>query len=159
MSSVPNTDRSAKLSENFYLYEFDCRDGTPIPDALVPDLKTFVQKNIQPLRDFFGAPIRILSGYRHAEYNKRINGSKRSYHIYDLRPGKYAVDIAVQGVKPVYVFQAIEGLVRSRTVRWTIRNKVKRRGIVGSEGRWWSKLGLDGGSSSKYFLWSVRVAY
>ena len=111
---VPNTDRSRKLSDNFYLYEFDCRDGTPVPEHLVDSLAAFVLKNLQTLREFFGAPITVTSGYRHEAYNKAIKGSQNSYHIYDApgREGKFAVDFVVHGRDPQTVYTAIEGLIR-----------------------------------------------
>lgn len=104
-------DRSVRLSDNFYLYEFDCRDGTPVPDELCPGLKTFAGY-IQTMRTFIGAPITILSGYRHDAYNQRIGGAKRSYHVYDKRPGKYAVDMVPRGLQPAAFKEMIEGLIR-----------------------------------------------
>lgn len=103
------SDERRKLSKNFWLYEFDCKDGTPVPDELVDDLETFVQKNLQPLRDFLDSRIFITSAYRTPAWNKAVGGVKNSYHLYDKGP--FAVDIMVQGVDPPLVKVIIEGLI------------------------------------------------
>lgn len=99
-----------KLSKDFYLYEFDCKDGTPVPEELVDGLEYFVERNLQTLRDFFNAPIFITSAYRTPQYNARVGGVKNSYHLYDK--DAFAVDIMVQGVETPLVKIALEGLIR-----------------------------------------------
>ena len=107
-----NGDSSGKYSEHFWEYEFDCKDGTPVPEDLQEMLKLFVQQNLEPLRKAVGAPIYILSAYRHEEYNKKVGGAKRSYHVYDNRPGKFAVDIMCTGLEPATVKFLLECLIR-----------------------------------------------
>lgn len=36
---------------------------------------------LQKLRDFWKAPLRVTSGYRDPEYNKRVRGAANSYHL------------------------------------------------------------------------------
>ena len=76
-------------------------DNTPPPASLenLRDLSTYI---LQPLRDHFGTPIRINSGYRCPELNAEIGGSKTSQHM----EGR-AADIDVPGKSPLEVAQAI----------------------------------------------------
>jgi len=110
IKEMPATENERQqLSNNFWLYEFDCRDGTPVPDELVPELEKFVAKNLQPLREFLDSRIFITSAYRTPQYNAAVGGVKNSYHLYDK--GAFAVDVQVQGVEPALVKVMIEGLI------------------------------------------------
>jgi peptidoglycan hydrolase-like protein with peptidoglycan-binding domain len=53
---------------------------------------------LQKIRDHFGKPVSITSGYRTAAYNKRIGGKPASMHV----KGQ-AADIQIFGVSPVLV--------------------------------------------------------
>lgn len=77
-----------KISKNFYLHEFQCKDGS----QLVMLDEALLQK-LQELRDKIGLPIRINSAYRTPEHNKAIGGSPKSQHML----GK-AADISVSGI-------------------------------------------------------------
>lgn len=44
------------------------------------NLKYLAEKVFQPIREHFGVPIRISSGYRSKELNKAIKGSTTSFH-------------------------------------------------------------------------------
>lgn len=108
-----DNDSEGALAEHFFADEFDCHDGTPVPETYLPELSVFCERNLEPLRKFFGVPILVRSGYRTQEHNQRVGGSKRSYHVYTMRPnsGVFAVDIAIPGVPPVQIRQAILGLI------------------------------------------------
>lgn len=70
----PVTPRSSnKLTTNFSLSEFACKDGTPIPDNLLSNVKELA-KNLQVLRDSFNKPITINSAYRSPSHNKSVGG-------------------------------------------------------------------------------------
>ncbi len=78
------------LSANFKVREFACHDGTDtvfIADELVTLL--------QAIRDHFGKPVTINSGYRTETWNTRNGGSPRSQHKYGR-----AADICINGVTP-----------------------------------------------------------
>lgn len=45
------------------------------------NLQLLIDNILQPLRDAYGKPIRINSGYRSPELNKALNGSKTSQHM------------------------------------------------------------------------------
>ena len=81
-------DGNALLSRSFRVREFACRDGS---DPLFVD-SALVQL-LQNIRDHFGAPVVIPSGYRTAAHNKSVGGAAYSQHLYGR-----AADIRVQGI-------------------------------------------------------------
>lgn len=68
------------LSPNFVRAEFDCRDGTRVPEAAIPALKALCQDVLEPQRARFGT-VRINSGYRTPTYNDSIGGEPNSCHL------------------------------------------------------------------------------
>lgn len=86
-------DGNTKLSDNFKVRELACKDGSD-PIFIDPELAEVLQK----IRDYFGKPVTINSGFRTASYNKKVGGAPYSQHLY----GK-AADIKVRGVKPKQV--------------------------------------------------------
>ena len=52
----------------------------PTPEA-AENLKQLVDKVLDPLRDAYGKPIRVNSGYRSPALNKAVKGSKTSQHM------------------------------------------------------------------------------
>lgn len=88
-----------KLSKNFSLSEFTQSntaisrgiDNTP-SERVINSLKYLVSNLIQPLRDKWGEPIRINSGYRSEALNKAVGGVPTSQHV----KGE-ASDLAVDG--------------------------------------------------------------
>jgi hypothetical protein len=77
-----------KLSEHFTLYELVC-SGTAehlhvdnLPDATQQkNLVSLVSHILEPARVTLGLPIAISSGFRSAELNYLVHGSKRSQHL------------------------------------------------------------------------------
>ena len=61
-------------------------------EAHIANFKLLAEKVFQPIRDHFGVPIRISSGYRSAALNKAIGGSLSSQHC----QGE-AIDIDMDG--------------------------------------------------------------
>lgn len=76
-----------KLSENLSLSEVT-KSNTAIKhginntpsDEHLDNLVDVAEKIFQPVRDHFGVPIAVTSGYRSPELNKRIGGSLTSQH-------------------------------------------------------------------------------
>ena len=64
-----------RLTKNFNLSEFDCKDGTEMPSELLANVLELAE-NLQVLRDFVGVPIKINSSYRSLSHNANIGGSK-----------------------------------------------------------------------------------
>jgi uncharacterized protein YcbK (DUF882 family) len=95
----------AKITTNFSLEEFNCKDGSEMPnDVMINIIK--LAKNLQVLRDAVGKTITITSGYRSPKYNLKIGGAKDSQHIKGT-----AADIKVKGMTPKEVSKVIEGLI------------------------------------------------
>lgn len=77
-------DDKDRLTKDFHVREFDCRNGARVPEGIIPELRKLCEDHLQPLRDS-GGSVHINSGYRTAAYNAAIGGASQSYHIYDLR--------------------------------------------------------------------------
>ena len=97
---------SDKVTENFRLYEFKCKDGTEVPEDLLENVQLLCE-NLQVLRDHIGKPIRVISGYRSPKYNRRIGGARRSQHM-----TAKAADIKVSGMSPEEVKAVIVELIK-----------------------------------------------
>lgn len=104
-----------KLTKNFFREEFDCRDGTIVPDNLLPNVQELAY-NLQVLRDDIGEPIHVNSGYRTPSYNKKIGGAPDSQH----KKAK-AGDITAKSFTPKKLAVRIEKLIKA--------GKMKQGGI------------------------------
>ena len=73
-----------KLSKNFSLSEFLVTstgiDNTPTKEV-IDNIQKLVDNVLQPLRELYGKPIIITSGYRSPKVNKAVGGSKTSGHM------------------------------------------------------------------------------
>lgn len=73
-----------KLSENFTLEELTATrskfDSDPSQNELEA-LKLLVLKVLQPLRDLYGKPIKVNSGFRSIDVNKAVGGVNNSQHL------------------------------------------------------------------------------
>ena len=94
-----------KLSENFYLSEFESSDGSETPCDVLENLKELA-KQLQVIREFTGLPIKVNSGYRSPDWNQYIGGASKSQHLL----GK-AADIVIQGMKPLDTYALLEFLI------------------------------------------------
>lgn len=119
-------DGEMHISKNFKVKEFRCKDGS---DRILIDVD-FVRDKLQPIRDHFGAPVTFNSAYRTQEHNKKVKGTKNSYHL----QGR-AFDIVVKGHTPLEVARfaqsiGITGIIQyntfvhvdSRAMRYWARN-------------------------------------
>ncbi len=91
---------SFQLSPHFRLIEFASRDGADtvlVHPALIDALEA--------IREHFGKPVHINSGYRTKSHNRAIRGSRNSRHTMGL-----AADIDVRGVHPDTVADFAETL-------------------------------------------------
>lgn len=83
-------DGEKKVSTNFRVREFACQDGSDV--VIIADKLVNI---LQAIRNHFGQPITITSGYRTISHNKKVGGEVYSQHIYGT-----AADIQVAGVAP-----------------------------------------------------------
>lgn len=51
------------------------------PQQAIKNLTALVDNVLDPLRESWGAPIFVNSGYRSAELNRKIGGAKKSQHL------------------------------------------------------------------------------
>ena len=86
-------DGGKKLSGNFRVGEFACKDGS---DAVLVAPRLVMV--LQSIRSHFGTAVTINSGYRTPQYNAKVGGVAHSQHCYGT-----AADITVQGQKPAAV--------------------------------------------------------
>lgn len=66
-------------------------DNTP-SDNIKKNLTLFIEKVLDPIREDWGGPISVSSGYRCPELNARVGGAKTSGHQYG-----YCADLQVKG--------------------------------------------------------------
>mgnify|MGYP000178869616 CR=1 FL=1 len=97
-------DGETLLSRSFRAKEFACKDGT---DPLFVDSE--LVQVLQAIRDHFGAPVVITSGYRTAARNAAVGGSKSSQHLLGR-----AADFYVEGVDVATVAAYAEALLPAR---------------------------------------------
>lgn len=75
--------KDIKLSKNFSLSEFtrtsSSEDNTPNEEQ-IEAIRLLVEMILQPLRDLYGKPIRINSGFRSSAVNSAIGGVDSSQH-------------------------------------------------------------------------------
>jgi Peptidase M15 len=69
-----------RLSPHFRVEEFDCHDGTQIPEEWYDDFIRWCVWWGEPLRAEFGA-VRVVSGYRTVSHNARVGGARQSVHL------------------------------------------------------------------------------
>ena len=91
-----------QLSTNFKSTEFDCHgsgccSSTQVDEELV--------KILQRIRDHFGKPLNISSGYRCEVHNKKIGGATGSRH----KKGQ-AADIYISGIAPAEIAKYAESI-------------------------------------------------
>lgn len=101
-------DEQTKLTKNFKLSEFTNSDtanrlgisNKPDSQALENIKKT--AEALQVIRDAFGKPLVISSGYRCPALNKAVGGSPTSSHVYG-----FAVDFKPEDMKDMRLLQVI----------------------------------------------------
>ena len=98
-SFAKNGDRC--LAPDFKVRELRCRDGSDT--VMVDETLTVV---LQCIREHFGKPVTITSGYRTAAHNAAVGGAKSSQHLLGR-----AADIRVQGVSVEDVAAYAESLM------------------------------------------------
>ena len=91
-----------KLSEHFSLEEFERSDtakrlgiDNTVPKGLLPNMQALCENVLEPLRQHFGEPVYISSGYRCYYLNNCVKGALKSQHMY----GEAADIYSKQGAK------------------------------------------------------------
>jgi uncharacterized protein YcbK (DUF882 family) len=118
-----------KITENFTLREFvDSATAKELKIYNIPDagavymIKRLVKQILQPLRNVYGRPIKITSGYRSEELNKAVGGSRNSNHI--ATDEHAAADIWVPEADLDYCFKWIkENCEYDELIKYTGKSK------------------------------------
>lgn len=92
--------KMVQLSKNFNLAEMIRSgvatnrglDNTP-SQTVIDDLRRLCENVLQPIRDHYGKPVNVSSGYRSPAVNKAVGGTATSQHVLGQ-----AADISVEGV-------------------------------------------------------------
>ena len=103
-----------KLTTNFTLEELYASptaqrrhiDNTPTI-VVQQNLKMLAENVLQPIRDTYGYPIIVNSGYRCAELNKAVGGVRNSQHLTGC-----AADIRCTKTSKAYLFRVIAKMVK-----------------------------------------------
>ena len=86
-------DGARQLAPGFKVREFRCRDGS---DVVMIDESLVML--LQCIREHFGKPITITSGYRTAAHNKSVGGAKSSQHLLGKAADIQVADTTVEAV-------------------------------------------------------------
>ena len=108
-----------KLSKNFSLEELVFSitannhgiNNTPSQEATA-NLKRLAVEVLQPIRDAWGAPVKISSGYRCPKLNTAVGGVKNSQHITGQAADIQALNPADNGK----LFKCIKKLIENKRI-------------------------------------------
>lgn len=133
-----------KLSKNFTLEELihsstaDARGINNYPDyQSIQNLKKLCTDILQPIRDKYGKPIYINSGYRNPQLNRLVGGSQSSQHC----KGQ-AADIDTNNNKELW--QLIVSMIRSGEI--VVSQLIDEKNLA------WIHVGLYTGSKRNQIL-------
>jgi uncharacterized protein YcbK (DUF882 family) len=119
-----------RLTKNFTLEEFACKDGNCVPDQFIGNVQCLAEQ-LEALRVYLNRAIVISSGYRSPTWNK---GAKKSQHL-----TASAADFRVAGKGPQELKTIVLKLIRE--------GKMQEGGIgvyLREEGRGWLHYDIRG---------------
>jgi len=99
-----------QLTDNFNKSEFECSCGCDMPEEVFDNIKILAQQ-LQVIRDMLCESIKVTSGYRCKNYNKKIGGAKYSQHLL----GK-ASDLQMKETRPEELANAIDKLQEAKFI-------------------------------------------
>ena len=102
-----------KLSKNFTLQELTRTSRESLQNvnieqatndlAVLQNLTDLAVKILQPIRDFYGKPVKVTSGYRSKALNIAVGGSQTSQHSHGE-----AADIQIEGISVDKLFEDLK---------------------------------------------------
>ena len=103
--------KSNTLTKNFTFEEFESKDGAPMPKEVKDNIR-LLAKELEKIRAAFNLPVKINSGYRSPEHNKRIGGASDSQHMKGT-----AADFTIPGRTPKQIGIVLEGLIKDGKIK------------------------------------------
>ena len=122
-----------KLTKNFKLTEFGCKDGSGVPERYIDNCVELAE-NLQKIRDYFGRPVIINSAYRTKSHNAKVGGATSSKHLTCS-----AADIRIEGVETKVLHDAVLTLIERGEIKQGgvgIYNSFVHYDIRGYKARW-----------------------
>ena len=125
-----------RLTNNFSLEEFERSDTAKrlgidnrVPQFAIARLRTLCEKVLQPVRDHFGVPIIITSGYRCPDLNDAVKGATSSQHMKgEAADFKIKVD-NTKGVKLYDLYLWMVDNLSFDQLIWEVRDGGRRKWI------------------------------
>ena len=135
-----------QITENFNLSEFKCRDNG---ELLVNSEALNHIDRLQRFRSWYNRPMRVNSGYRTPEYNKKIGGAAKSKHMKGI-----ASDIALPQEFYSFTSQRREQFFNNIRNKWFDLCSID--GVNGGVGFYDTFFHLDSRTSIRAF-WDNRT--
>ena len=129
-------NENMRLTNNFSLEEFERSDTAKrlgidnrVPQFAIARLRTLCEKVLQPVRDHFGVPIIITSGYRCPDLNDAVKGATSSQHMKgEAADFKIKVD-NTKGVKLYDLYLWMVDNLSFDQLIWEVRDGGRRKWI------------------------------
>lgn len=122
-----------KLSNNFSLEELTKSDTANkcgiknTPNTLeLSNLTNLAKKILQPIRDAYGKPIIISSGFRCSQLNKKVGGASNSDHIFGAAADIHTTTNTLADNKKLWdviISLKNKGIISCRQIIWEYGNK------------------------------------
>jgi zinc D-Ala-D-Ala carboxypeptidase len=103
-----------QLSKNFTQKEFEDSDyatfhniNNTMGSGELHNARILCENVLQPIRDYYGLPVTITSGYRQPLLNKKVGGAETSQHQYGQ-----AADIKIKGIQTIELFRWIVAFMK-----------------------------------------------
>lgn len=133
----------------FQTYEFDCHNGEPYPEQWVATRLTRLIGILNPIRAKWGAPLRVISGYRSPTWNMRVGGAEHSFHMEGL-----AADIAPVPLRDLPFWGEVDNLHRLVLNMISAGELPELRGLGYYPGKW---IHVDARPTAHLIAWSGRA--
>ena len=126
-------NENMRLTNNFSLEEFERSDTAKrlgidnhVPQFAIARLRTLCEKVLQPVRDHFGVPIIITSGYRCPDLNDAVKGATSSQHMKGEAADFY-INAPPLTLRDIYLWM-VDNLSFDQLI-WEVRDGGRRKWI------------------------------